>query len=147
MKDERINACSILFWIVSVSPVPHAESYNFKKTQKQQMLLTLSHIQQICRRRLWKRLGKSTENPKKYERTLMESSLKHGDQRRNCLFSAIYSFDTMFLKSCLLQRHQKVSMRKRVSDEFHPIQYLYNVCFYIMISHIFLKTFRSALLG
>ena len=35
---------------------------------------------------------------------------KHCVKMRNCMFCAISSFVTMFLKSCLLQRHQKASI-------------------------------------
>ena len=55
--------------------------------------LTHSYIQQICSRRLWKSLGKSTENPFKSKNN-----------------SWIPSFVAMFSKSRLLQRHQKVSI-------------------------------------
>ena len=40
----------------------------------------------------------------------MTKSGKHCDKRRNCTFCAISSFDTMFSKSCLLQRRQKTSI-------------------------------------
>ena len=40
----------------------------------------------------------------------MTKSGKHCGKRRNCSFWAIFSFVTMFSKSCLLQRHQKASI-------------------------------------
>ena len=53
------------------------------------------------------------------ESTIFELSWKRGDKRRNWLFWAISSFVDMFSKSCLLQRHQKLSLW---GERFKPFQ-------------------------
>ena len=52
----------------------------------------------------------------------MTKSGKHCDKRRKSSFRAISSFVTIFSKSCLLQRRQKVSKRERVKSGCHVFQ-------------------------
>ena len=62
--------------------------------------LTLSLIRQFCSRRHWTYFVKKP----------MTKRGKHCGKSSNCLFWAISSFVTMFSKSLLLQRRQKVSI-------------------------------------
>ena len=77
---------------------------NFEST------LTLSLIQQFCSKRLWTCFVKKKENLYNWMDNLwlkVENIVAKGV----CSFWAMPSFVTMFSKSCLLQRHQKVSIR------------------------------------
>ena len=74
------------------------------------ILLTLSHLQQICSRRLWKHLSKIMKTSINWN-LIIEESWKHCDKKEKLLvFSNFYFWHNVY-KSKLLQRHQKALKR------------------------------------
>ena len=82
----------LFFWFWNYNP------NNYKCCSRNTYLtLTLSHLQQIRSRWLWKHLDKNTENFYKWKFDYWKS-LKHYGKRRNCLFRPISLVFTMFSK-------------------------------------------------
>ena len=100
--------------------------------------LCLSLIQQICSRRLWRYLGKHTEKCINVCK-ITETSWNHFcGKRRNCLFWAILTFVTIFFKSHLLQRYQKIWERALNTAALVIISYCLR--FYATFNKFFIYT-------
>ena len=82
--------------------------------------LILSHIQQICCRRLWKHTRNKLKIPFKWKYNNWLELKKHGDKRRNCLFWAnFFFFRHVFEKPSAAEVSESIFMRERVNTFPH----------------------------